>query len=190
MSRPAEPSEGTAAAADDVTSPHSRYLRMLTSVDAVTFTLNRPYPAWIVGSDMAPYQALLRIVVKRPSVAGGLARVIASAELREPAPRAGVSAAPVLRARPRPVVEDAEFFFDPADGNFYQSGPIVTTIDCILDTVYYDHCRTLHWHVRLRAAVITCACALRDRVVHGGHDVVRMFRAWSAGRDVVGAPRA
>ena len=172
------------------TDPQVLYLHILSSVDAVTFTINRAYPA-STALGASPYQARLRVIVKRPSVEGGLARVIASAELREPAPHAGASTTRATRLKPLPVVEDSAFFCDSADGSFYRSGSVATTIDSILDTVYEKHCRTLRWHFRLRAAVVTSSRTLMDGVIRGGRDVVvRLVRVLSAGGSVLGAPRA
>jgi hypothetical protein len=190
MSLSARASEGTAA--PRANNPYSGYLHVLTRVDAVTFTVKRSYPAktaWAHGA--APYQALLRIVVKRPSVSNGLARVVASAELCEPPAREGaVTARAAKAAKPLLVIEDTLFFYDPADGRFYESGPTATTVDTILDTVYEKHWRTVRWDVRLWASIATGSRAVTDLLIHGGQEVVvRLVRALSAGGSVLGAPR-
>ena len=188
MTLPARSSEGPAA--HGTTTAYSGYLHILTAVDAVTFTVKRPYPRWAARC-LGSHQALLRIVVKRPSVSGGLARVVASAELCEGPTRDGDALASSMAAKPLLVLEDAEFFYDPALARFYRSGPVATTIESILDTIYADHCRTLRWHVRVMAAAVMAARTWTDGARRGVQDVAfRLLRVLHGSGDVVGAPRA
>ena len=178
----------------------SSYFDVVPLVDAVGFAVKRRYPASSFLSSPSPngkpnYVALLQIVVKKPSVPHGLARVIVSVQMydtwaresglydyRNPAcPPADVVAAVKVGAHPRTVIEDARFFYDPMDGSFYRAGPTPVTIDAILDELYDTHCRTLQWQFRLRWAITTTcralvASAAREREVTRFVRTVRLLR--------------